>query len=171
MVMAPTEDNPPPIDYLRKLEGIHAFITEILNVGSMVAPTPEITSMRTDLKKLGPLLEKAINNIADNDYTVPPNIAKNFNKFKHHILKIFHKHNLIDSWNNSEHSGWSELQEEYKSESWWNTLKEGGTMMSGKAGITNMAYGKGAQKPKKLKKPKEEEEYPIIPEDPDFWRD
>ena len=39
-----------------------------------------------------------------------------------------------------------------------------------------MAYGKGAQKPKKLKKPKvkkpkEEEEYLIIPDDPDFWRD
>ena len=63
-----------------------------------------------------------------------------------------------------------------KTDGWFDTLKEGGTIMSGKAGVTNMAYGKGAQKPKKLKKPKvkkpkEEEEYLIIPDDPDFWRD
>jgi hypothetical protein len=137
----------------------------------MVAPTSEITSMRTDLKALGPLLEKAINAIADNDFTASPEMVVNFDSFMNHILKIFHKHDLIDDWNNSEYSGMAELQEEMKSESWWNTLKEGGTIMSGKPGITNMAYGKGAQKPKKLKKPKEEEEYPIIPEDPDFWRD
>ena len=62
-----------------------------------------------------------------------------------------------------------------KTDDWFNTLKEGGTITSGKAGITNMAYGKGAQKPKNLKKPKvkkpKEEEYLIIPDDPDFWRD
>tara|TARA_R100000152_G_C6540077_1_gene18540 strand:- start:76 stop:324 length:249 start_codon:yes stop_codon:yes gene_type:complete len=57
---------------------------------------------------------------------------------------------------------------------WWETIKTGGSITSGKAGITNMAYGKGAQKPKKPKKmkpKKEEEEYPLIPDEKDFWRD
>jgi hypothetical protein len=90
--------------------------------------------------------------------------------FMNHILKKFHKYNMIDRWNQSEYSGMDKLQEELKSVSWWNTLKTGGTITSAKAGITNMAYGKGAQKPKKPKKV-EEEEFPIIPEDLDFWRD
>ena len=65
---------------------------------------------------------------------------------------------------------------------WWETIKTGGSITSGKAGITNMAYCKGAQKPKKPKMPKrmkpkkmkpkkEEEEYPLIPDEKDFWRD
>jgi len=63
-----------------------------------------------------------------------------------------------------------------KDDSWWKTLKEGGTITSGKAGITNKTFGGKGVKPKKMKKPKKvkkpkEEEYPIIPEEDDFWRD
>ncbi len=168
MKMAPTDDN--PIDYLKKLEGIHAFITEVLDVGQLVGKTPQLIRMKAQLQSINRSAEKAINAIADNDYIAPPNISENFNRFMNHILEIFHEYGLINSWNNSEYSGMDKLQEELKSESWWNTLKTGGTITSGKAGITNMAYGKGAQKPKKPKKIKEEE-FPIVPKDLDFWRD
>ena len=61
-------------------------------------------------------------------------------------------------------------------ESWWTTLKEGGTITSGKAGITNVTYGKSAKKPKRLKVPKKpkkkkEKGHLIVPEEEDFWRD
>jgi hypothetical protein len=52
---------------------------------------------------------------------------------------------------------------------WWNTVKGAGpittTAPGVKPGLINEAYGKGQQPPE------EEEEYPIIPEEPDFWRD
>ena len=168
MEMAPTDDN--PIDYLKKLEGIHAFISEFLSEGSMAAPTPEIKMMKHELEQILDLSETAINSIADADYRTPSDIRNKWQSFMNHILTKFHKYNMIDRWNRSEYSDMDKLQEELKSVSWWNTLKTGGTITSAKAGITNMAYGKGAQKPKKPKKV-EEEEFPIIPEDLDFWRD
>ena len=48
---------------------------------------------------------------------------------------------------------------------WFNALKEGGTITSSKAGITNTTFGG--------KKKEEEEEpvaYSIIPKEDDFWR-
>ena len=168
MKMAPTDDN--SIDYLKRLEGIHAFVSEFLLEGSMVAPTPEIKMMKHELDQIRDLAETAINEIADADYRAPPDIRNKWQSFMNHILKTFHKYNMIDRWNRSKYSGMDKLQEELKSESWWNTLKTGGTITSGKAGITNMTYGKGAKKPKKPKKIKEEE-FPIVPKDLDFWRD
>ena len=51
-----------------------------------------------------------------------------------------------------------------RSENWFDTLKEGGPITSGKAGITNMTFGG------KKEEEEEEEEYRIIPQDDDFWR-
>ena len=161
--------NDNPIDYMKKLEGIHAFIAEVLNTGQLVGKTPQLIEMKAELQRINNGAEKAINAIADYGYEVPDDIDDSFNRFLNHILKKFSEFKLMELWNNSEYSGMSDFQEEMKSESWWQTLKEGGPITSAKAGITNVTYGKGAQKPKKPKK--EEEEYPIIPDDPDFWRD
>ena len=53
---------------------------------------------------------------------------------------------------------------------WWDTVKGAGpvttTAPGVKPGLINEAYGKGQQPPEE-----EEEEYPIILEEPDFWRD
>ena len=57
-----------------------------------------------------------------------------------------------------------------KSEGWFNTLKNAGavtTTSAGQSALQNVAYGK----PKNKHEQMEEEEFPIVVEDEDFWRD
>tara|TARA_R110002012_G_scaffold314440_1_gene527230 strand:+ start:1073 stop:1804 length:732 start_codon:yes stop_codon:yes gene_type:complete len=59
---------------------------------------------------------------------------------------------------------------EFKSEGWFNTLKNAGavtTTSAGQSALQNVAYGS----PKNKHEKKDEEEFPIVVEDTDFWRD
>tara|TARA_R100001082_G_scaffold107611_1_gene81716 strand:- start:47 stop:784 length:738 start_codon:yes stop_codon:yes gene_type:complete len=61
---------------------------------------------------------------------------------------------------------------EFKSEGWFNTLKNAGavtTTSAGTSALTNVAYGKPKNKHEQMKD--EEKEFPIVVEDDDFWRD
>jgi hypothetical protein len=53
-------------------------------------------------------------------------------------------------------------------ESWWTTLKTAGPVTMGNAGTKPLFNNKAINPPKKEK---EEDEYPIVPDEPDFWRD
>ena len=55
-------------------------------------------------------------------------------------------------------------------ENWFNMLKEGGTITSGKAGITNVTYGKKRKKSEEEKEEKNIDEFPIVPKEQDFFR-
>ena len=55
-------------------------------------------------------------------------------------------------------------------ENWFNMLKEGGTITSGKAGITNVTYGKKRKKSEEEKEEETIDEFPIVPKEQDFFR-
>lgn len=55
-------------------------------------------------------------------------------------------------------------------ENWFNMLKEGGTITSGKAGITNVTYGKKRKKSEEEKEEENIDEFPIVPKEQDFFR-
>tara|TARA_R100000008_G_scaffold12468_1_gene6223 strand:- start:174 stop:548 length:375 start_codon:yes stop_codon:yes gene_type:complete len=59
---------------------------------------------------------------------------------------------------------YSRILENFSKSEWWESLKAAGAVTSGTAGLHNKTVGI----PKKKKK---EEEYEIIPDEKDFWRD
>ena len=180
-------------------------------------------AMIDELEGIMTLLEPLIEWLAGN-YPNRPDMDRVIESY-HHVIMVIKKHKLDhdqffggwsedDRWKThgvteievpEEDEGFGEdwqnlnLSEDNSHGDWWETLKTGGPITSGKAGITNMAYGKGAQKPKKKKKfkpkkgkkfnPKKEKDFepemppmppkpvkpekahPIIPDEPDFWRD
>ena len=63
---------------------------------------------------------------------------------------------------------WVDTMKANKSEGWFNTLKNTVTTTSaGQSALQNVAYGKPKNKHERM----EEEEFPIVVEDGDFWRD